>query len=445
MQIGRSLVTLPDCCGSDLASTTPAAPTSFPVPNLMPDLATRGRSTPFSRCTWTPAAACCSDSLFERCSRRLVQESGRRREREPRFNSRAAPDLILQARSDRDWADTWAKDWPQTLVFRADGSISLIGTTSWVGGTRARIWGSKASPQRRRPQRWSSSTATTPWMATARHHRERLSMSNSNNRRRSTKSAATFGWRVVSARRRVAPHSSLCKHRGCRGRGGIATAGPRSSRRAILLRSASMAGHLLHAAGFGLGNTQRPLAIPPGCGRHVAAGPRALTTMLAKPVRRRVRRHRGYRASTGSTRHHRALLLRTPCSDLSQHQYAGPDSALAAVILAVVLPLSAGDPHARSRWAARTAIVSGIVCVAAGVASTPGSSPSCCRSPYATVYMNGIALTVMLSQIPKLLGFKVSAEGPIRQAWGIVEQVIAGRDEPRGVRGRRRHARVDSS
>jgi MFS superfamily sulfate permease-like transporter len=40
--------------------------------------------------------------------------------------------------------------------------------------------------------------------------------------------------------------------------------------------------------------------------------------------------------------------------------------------------------------------------------------------------MNGIALTVMLSQIPKLFGFKVSAEGPLRQAWGIVQQMLAG-------------------
>ena len=34
-------------------------------------------------------------------------------------------------------------------------------------------------------------------------------------------------------------------------------------------------------------------------------------------------------------------------------------------------------------------------------------------------YMNGIALTVMLSQIPKLFGFSVEADGPMRQAWAI--------------------------
>src|SRR4026209_377055 len=44
----------------------------------------------------------------------------------------------------------------------------------------------------------------------------------------------------------------------------------------------------------------------------------------------------------------------------------GPDSALAAVILAVVAPLSAGDPDLAVRLGGAMAIVSGLVCVAAG-------------------------------------------------------------------------------
>src|SRR3954462_5983097 len=45
----------------------------------------------------------------------------------------------------------------------------------------------------------------------------------------------------------------------------------------------------------------------------------------------------------------------------------GPDSALAALILAVVLPLSGGDPQRALGVAGAMAIVSGIVCVAAGL------------------------------------------------------------------------------
>jgi high affinity sulfate transporter 1 len=103
----------------------------------------------------------------------------------------------------------------------------------------------------------------------------------------------------------------------------------------------------------------------------------------------------------------------------------GPDSALAAVILAVVLPHSAGDPQRAIALASMMAIVSGVVCVAAGFARL-GFITELLSKPIRYGYMNGIALTVMLSQIPKLFGFKVNAAGPLRQAWGIVQQMLAG-------------------
>src|SRR6185295_12225912 len=46
----------------------------------------------------------------------------------------------------------------------------------------------------------------------------------------------------------------------------------------------------------------------------------------------------------------------------------GPASALAAVILGVVLPLSAGDPQRAVALAGMMAMVSGVVCIAAGLA-----------------------------------------------------------------------------
>ena len=104
----------------------------------------------------------------------------------------------------------------------------------------------------------------------------------------------------------------------------------------------------------------------------------------------------------------------------------GPDSALAAVILAVVGPMSAGDPQRAITPAGMMAIVSGIVCVAAGVARL-GFLTELLSKPIRYGYMNGIALMVVLSQIPKLFGFSVAAEGPVRQVWGIVEGVTTGR------------------
>ena len=103
----------------------------------------------------------------------------------------------------------------------------------------------------------------------------------------------------------------------------------------------------------------------------------------------------------------------------------GPDSALATMILAVVLPMSGGDPERAVAPAALMAIVSGVVCVAAGLTRL-GFITELLSKPIRYGYMNGIALTVVLSQIPKLLGFSVNAAGPLRQAQGIVESVSAG-------------------
>ena len=103
----------------------------------------------------------------------------------------------------------------------------------------------------------------------------------------------------------------------------------------------------------------------------------------------------------------------------------GPDSALAPVILTVVLPLSAGDQRRAVALAGMMAIVSGIVCVAAGLARL-GFITELLSKPIRYGYMNGIALTVLLSQVPKLLGFSVTANGPVRQAWGIVGNVLRG-------------------
>ncbi len=103
----------------------------------------------------------------------------------------------------------------------------------------------------------------------------------------------------------------------------------------------------------------------------------------------------------------------------------GPDSALAPVILTVVLPLSAGDPQRAVALAGTMAIVSGTACVAAGLARL-GFITDLLSKPIRYGYMNGIALTVLLSQVPKLFGFSVKAKGPLRQAWGIIEKVLAG-------------------
>jgi high affinity sulfate transporter 1 len=104
----------------------------------------------------------------------------------------------------------------------------------------------------------------------------------------------------------------------------------------------------------------------------------------------------------------------------------GPDSSLAAVILAVVLPLSGGDPMRAIALASMMALVSGIVCIVAGLARL-GFITELLSKPIRYGYMNGIALTVLISQLPKLFGFSIESDGLLRNVWTIATSVLDGR------------------
>lgn len=104
----------------------------------------------------------------------------------------------------------------------------------------------------------------------------------------------------------------------------------------------------------------------------------------------------------------------------------GPDSSLAAVILAVVLPLSAGDPARAVLVASLMAIVSGLVCILIGVLRL-GFVTELLSKPIRYGYMNGIALTVLISQLPKLFGFSVDDSGPLRELVAIIASIADGK------------------
>jgi high affinity sulfate transporter 1 len=104
----------------------------------------------------------------------------------------------------------------------------------------------------------------------------------------------------------------------------------------------------------------------------------------------------------------------------------GPDSSLAALILAVVLPLTAGDENHAVAVASLLAVVSGVVCISAGVLRL-GFITELLSKPIRYGYMNGIALTVLVSQLPKIFGVSIDSSGPLRTAWRLAGAVLAGR------------------
>jgi high affinity sulfate transporter 1 len=104
----------------------------------------------------------------------------------------------------------------------------------------------------------------------------------------------------------------------------------------------------------------------------------------------------------------------------------GPDSSLAPIILGIVLPLSAGDPARAVAIASAMAIVAGAVSIGAGIARL-GFVTELLSKPIRYGYMNGIALAVLISQLPKLLGFSIQSTGPLRDLGAIGSAIIAGK------------------
>jgi high affinity sulfate transporter 1 len=103
----------------------------------------------------------------------------------------------------------------------------------------------------------------------------------------------------------------------------------------------------------------------------------------------------------------------------------GPDSALAAPILAVVLSVSGGDPMRAVAAASLMAIVSGLFCLVLGLLRL-GFITELLSKPIRYGYMNGIALTVLVSQLPKLFAIPIDDAGPLRESWQLAQAVAGG-------------------
>ncbi|MCP9848719.1 SulP family inorganic anion transporter [Cyanobium sp. Morenito 9A2] len=96
----------------------------------------------------------------------------------------------------------------------------------------------------------------------------------------------------------------------------------------------------------------------------------------------------------------------------------GPDSALAALIAATVLPLAAGDPAHAVALAGMLALLCGGLCLIAGLARV-GFITELISKPIRYGYLNGLALTVLVGQLPQLLGFAVGGHSLLTELVGL--------------------------
>ncbi|MET9907675.1 SulP family inorganic anion transporter [Streptomyces sp. NPDC006476] len=109
----------------------------------------------------------------------------------------------------------------------------------------------------------------------------------------------------------------------------------------------------------------------------------------------------------------------------------GPDSSLGPMIAAAVLPLVAagGDPDRAVALASMLAVMVAGIMILASVARL-GFIADLISKPTMIGYMNGLALTILVGQLPKLLGFKVEADNLIGECAGLVRKLADGATVP---------------
>ena len=105
----------------------------------------------------------------------------------------------------------------------------------------------------------------------------------------------------------------------------------------------------------------------------------------------------------------------------------GPDSSLGPMIAATILPLAGANGHPARAIALASALslMVGVIMVAGGVARL-GFIADLLSKPTMVGYMNGLALTILVGQLPKLFGFSVDADGFLHELRGFVDGVRNG-------------------
>lgn len=149
------------------------------------------------------------------------------------------------------------------------------------------------------------------------------------------------------------------------------------------------------------------LLIPAGMGYAEAAGLPAVTGLHATIVALLVY------AAVGPSR---TLIL-------------GPDSSLAPIIAAAVVPLAAGDPNRATALAGLLALLSGALLLAGGLLRL-GFIMDLLSKPIRLGYLNGVALTILVGQAPKLFGFSTDGDALFGRARDFLAGVGDGRVDP---------------
>ncbi len=105
----------------------------------------------------------------------------------------------------------------------------------------------------------------------------------------------------------------------------------------------------------------------------------------------------------------------------------GPDSSLGPMIAAVILPIAGaqGDPERAIALASMLGLLVGAI-TSLGAMARLGFVADLLSKPTMIGYMNGLAVTILIGQLPKLFGFSTDATGVLAEARAFVHGVANG-------------------
>ena len=106
----------------------------------------------------------------------------------------------------------------------------------------------------------------------------------------------------------------------------------------------------------------------------------------------------------------------------SRHLVVGPMSATAALSAAAVADLTTGGPDDVLAFTGVLAIVTGILALAAGILRL-GFLANFISEPVLKGFIIGLALTIIVGQVPKLLGIEKTEGDFFEQAWGVIRHL----------------------
>jgi high affinity sulfate transporter 1 len=92
----------------------------------------------------------------------------------------------------------------------------------------------------------------------------------------------------------------------------------------------------------------------------------------------------------------------------------GPDSSVSPLIFAAIVPLAGGDPATALALAGMMALLVGGIEIGLGLAKL-GFVADLLSKEVQVGYMNGLAITIIVGQLPKLFGFSTDADGFVEE------------------------------